>query len=235
MANQGAFIAEAKQGLSAFALQPLTLNQCPSLIEAQGGSIRLEGYTADKFEKIVLCTIEIEATSLVETSVLAWPETGSDLPILWCNLTRVPHVMNVAVFDFLPVMDPVLQPKQTAAAIDGLRTLKATALTLLGDTLIDQAVMLPSRSVYALSPYNTVVNLSDAGLATLPDVLGRYLRAYHALWKQAPVVADLIDRDHRTRRLAAIRALMKANDPGFPFMVDVFGQEATEQVFDAVF
>ena len=127
MANQSSFIAEAKHGLAAFTLQPLPLDQSLGLIEAKGGSIRLECYTADKFEKIVLCTIEIEATSLVEASVLAWPEAGYDLPILWCNLTRVPQVMNVAVFDFLPVMDPVLQPEQTAASIEGLRTLKASS------------------------------------------------------------------------------------------------------------
>jgi hypothetical protein len=167
MANQSPFIAEAKQVLAAFTLQPLPLDQSLGLIEAKGGSIRLECYTADKFEKIVLCTIEIEATSLVEASVLAWPEAGYDLPILWCNLTRVPQVMNVAVFDFLPVMDPVLQPEQTAASIEGLRTLKANALTLFGDTIIDKAVMLPSRAVYALSPYITVVNLSEAGLVLI--------------------------------------------------------------------
>lgn len=235
MAKQSAFIAEAKQGLAAFTLQPLPLDQSLGLIEAKGGSIRLECYTADKFEKIVLCTIEIEASSLVEASVLAWPKVEYDLPILWCNLTRVPQVMNVAVFDFLPVMDPVLQPEQTAASIEGLRTLKANALTLFGDTIIDKAVLLPSRAVYALSPYNAVVNLSEGGLAHLPSVLGSYLSAYHDLWKQAAVVEDSIDRDHRTRRLAAIRSLMKANDPGFPFMVQVFGQDATCRVFDAVF
>ena len=235
MANQSSFIAEAKQALAAFTLQPLPLDQSLGLIETKGGSIRLECYTADKFEKIVLCTIEIEATSLVEASVLAWPEAGYDLPILWCNLTRVPLVMNVAVFAFLPIMDPVLQPEQTATSIEGLRTLKANTLTLFGDTIIDKAVMLPSRAVYALSPYITVVNLSEAGLVHLPAVLGNYLRAYHDLWKQASVVEDPIDRDHRTRRLAAIRTLMKANDPGFPFMVDVFGQDATCRVFDAVF
>jgi hypothetical protein len=37
---------------------------------------------------------------------------------------------------------------------------------------------------------------------------------------------------HRKQEL---RTLMKANDPGYPFMVDVFGEETTHRVFDQVF
>ncbi len=37
-----------------------------------------------------------------------------------------------------------------------------------------------------------------------------------------------------TKKKAATRTLMKANDPGYPFMVSVFGEEK-QMVFDSVF
>ena len=37
------------------------------------------------------------------------------------------------------------------------------------------------------------------------------------------------------KKKAATRTLMKANDPGYPFMVSVFGEEKTKSVFDSVF
>lgn len=80
-----------------------------------------------------------------------------------------------------------------------------------------------------------MVNLSEAGLSHLPAVLDDYVRAYLELWQQVPRLEDPQIRDHRSKRMTAIRTLMKANDPGFPFMVQVFGEEATTRVFDAVF
>ena len=191
-------------------------------------------FAAEKFEKIVLCTIALDTTSVLESSVLAWPAAGYDLPILWCNLTQVPAVMNVASFDFMPIMDPVLWPDR-AAPIEGLRALKRDALTRFGDTLVDKAVTLPSRALYALSPYNLVVDLSDAGLTPLSAVLDAYLRAYHDLWKQATLLDDPVERAHSIQRRSAMRALMKANDPGFPYMVNVFGEATTHGIFEAVF
>lgn len=235
MDTRSGFIDAARHGLSAFALAPLNIDPGLNQIQVPGGSLQLECYTADGVEKIVLCTIVIEATSVVESSVLVWPAAGYDLPVLWCNLTRVPQVMTVAIVDVLPVMDPVLWPERAMAAVEGVRALRTHALARLGETVVDPAVMLPSRALYALSPYHLCVDLTDAGLSRLTTVVDDYLRAYHALWQQASRLADPLERDHSVRRGRAIRALMKANDPGFPFMVKVFGEETTRRIFDAVF
>ena len=41
--------------------------------------------------------------------------------------------------------------------------------------------------------------------------------------------------DFCKRKKEATRKLMKENDPGYPFMVNVFGEEKTRKVFDIVF
>ena len=41
--------------------------------------------------------------------------------------------------------------------------------------------------------------------------------------------------DFCKRKKEATRKLMKENDPGYPFMVNIFGEEKTHKVFDIVF
>ena len=48
-------------------------------------------------------------------------------------------------------------------------------------------------------------------------------------------IANKKVKEHSIRKKMAARALMKANDPGYPFMIDVFGEERTRKVFDIVF
>jgi hypothetical protein len=49
-----------------------------------------------------------------------------------------------------------------------------------------------------------------------------------------PITDEKI-KEHSIRKKMAARALMKANDPGYPFMIDVFGEERTRRVFNIVF
>jgi len=235
MAEIKDFIEGAKKSLSALSMQPLALDPALQHIKAEGGSVDIELYTADKLEKIVFCTINIYETSVVEATALAWPDDRHNLPILWCNLTVVPSVMNVPIFDFVPMMDTVLWQDYAEAYIDGVSDLKAGALELLGDAVVNKDVELPSKTIYALSPYSLIANITEAGLPLIPRITDSYVQAYIKLREKAGPVEKPSDLEYYRKKRAATRSLMKGNDPGYPFMIDVFGEETTRKVFDTVF
>ncbi len=229
------FAGKAKTFMNAIPMQPVEIDPKLSRIEAEGGIIDLEIFKAEKIEKIVFCTINMHETGVVESTVMIWPDDNHNLPILWCNLTIVPEVMNVPVFDFVPMMDFVVWPGYAEKYVECIKDLKDNAIEILGDMVIDKAANLPSLSVYTLSPYKLVAMISDDGIAKVPEVTGEYIAKYAELWLQAePIVGDE-DRAYYLRKKAATSKLMKANDPGYHFMVDVFGEETTHKVFDLVF
>lgn len=228
------FITEVRKSLSALPLQPAAIDPSLKRIEAPGGVVDIEMYRGEKFEKVVLCSIAMHETGVLEQTVLAWPDEQHNFPILWCNLTIVPSVMNVPIFDFIPLMDIVTWPDYAQTYVAGIADLKAKALETLGDAIIDKAVDLPSLTIYTLSPYRVVCNITEDGIERVPGIVDAYISAYAALWRQArPVTGD--DLAYYRRKRAATRTLMKGNDPGYPFMIDVFGEENTARIFDAVF
>lgn len=229
------FAGLAKKSMGTFSLVPVDLDPGLARIEVEGGAIDLELFTADKLEKVVFCTIRMHESGVVESTAMAWPDDHHHLPILWCNLTIVPGVMNVPIFDFVPMMDIVVWPDYAERYIAGLSTLRDNALELLGDAVTDKAINLPSLSVYTLSPYRLVAKVTDEGVQKIPEVLKAYTGAYIALWKDASRLSDGPGKEFYLRKKAATRKLMKANDPGYAFMIDVFGEESTKEVFDSVF
>ncbi len=104
------FAGHAKQSMDALNLVPVDLDPQLARIEADGGTIDLELFKADKLEKVVFCTINMHESGVLESTAMAWPDGDHNLPILWCNLTIVPEVMNVPIFDFVPMMDIVVWP-----------------------------------------------------------------------------------------------------------------------------
>ena len=62
-----------------------------------------------------------------------------------------------------------------------------------------------------------------------------YITEYIRLWEQAPSFDDGPEKQFYLKKKAATLQLMKANDPGYGFMIDVFGEESTKKVFDSVF
>ncbi|MEI6128426.1 MAG: hypothetical protein WCQ99_17925, partial [Pseudomonadota bacterium] len=152
------FVQEAKKTLLTLPLQPAAIDPALQHIQKEGGTIDIEVFKADKFEKVVLCTINIFETEVVEASVLAWPDDNHNFPILWCNLTIVPSVMNVPIFDFVPLMDIVVWPGYAETYVAGIADLKEKALDIFGDTILNKAVDLPSLTLYTLSPYRTIIN-----------------------------------------------------------------------------
>ncbi|MBN2106580.1 MAG: hypothetical protein JW832_04080 [Deltaproteobacteria bacterium] len=236
MAEGIQFAAEAKKSLEALLpLQPVALDPQLQHIKTAGGSVDIEFFRADKFEKIVLCTINIFETEVVEATVMAWPDDRHNFPILWGNLTIVPCVMNVPIFDFVPLMDTVLWPDYADTYIEGVNELKADSLELLGDTVLNKDVVLPSKTIYTLSPYRLIANIKEEGVALVPQITDAYIKAYVKLWEKAGPVGNAADLDHYAKKRSATRTLMKGNDPGYPFMIDAFGEEKTHKVFDIIF
>ena len=229
------FAGQAKNSMSALKLTPVDIDPQLAHIEAEGGTIDLELFKADKLEKVVLCTIKIHESGVVESTAMAWPDENHNLPILWCNLTIVETVMNVPIFDFVPMMDIVVWPDYAETYIAGVSELRDKALEILGETVTDKAVNLPSLSVYTLSPYRLIAKVTDEGIEKTSEVLKAYISEYIKLWKKASTLDDGPEKQFYLKKKAATRKLMKANDPGYAFMIDVFGEEKTKKVFDYVF
>jgi hypothetical protein len=228
------FITEVRKSLSAMPLQPVAIDPALKHIEMPGGGIDIEIYKADKLEKIVLSAITIKDPPVVEASILVWPDDNHNLPILWSNLTMVESIMNVPIFDFIPLMDIVMWPDYAETYVSGIADLKAKALEIFGDTVIDKSIDLSSLTVYTLSPYRAVIKISDDGVERVPEAADAYIQAYIQLWKKAMPVPKA-DMDFYRKKKEATRMLMKNNDPGYPLMIDVFGEENTKKIFDAIF
>ncbi|MEI6126166.1 MAG: hypothetical protein WCQ99_06375, partial [Pseudomonadota bacterium] len=79
------------------------------------------------------------------------------------------------------------------------------------------------------------INISDEGIKRVSMATEAYIQAYIQLWQQAQPVQKAGDRDFYLKKKEATRKLMKGNDPGYPFMIYVFGEENTHKVFDIIF
>jgi len=235
MTKQSLFIETAKKALSRMPLKPVEIDPSLQNIEVEGGTVTVEVYSTDKIEKAVICTIAMHETGVAEETVLVWPDEEHNFPILWANLTIVPDLMNVPICDFIPLMDIVVWPEYAERYIQCVGDLKAEALGILGDTVADKAVDMPSLTTHAFSPYRLVARVSDDGVALVPRAAQAYIERYCELWQQADPVREGPERDFYRQKRAATRTLMKENDPGYAFMVDVFGEEQTRAVFDLVF
>ena len=234
MSQINAFVEAAKRAFQQIPLSAVAIEQDLRTVKADGGSVVLEVFKAEKFSKIVFCTIVIDETGVLESTAMAWPDENHNFPILWCNFTIVPEVMNVPIFDFIPMMDIIACSEYATRYVEGISDLKAEALDILGESVLNKAVDLPSRTVYALSPYKLIPMVTQDGIELVPKVTSMYIAAYLKLVQDAAPVPEQ-DRQYYLHRRQQLQTLMKANDPGYPFMVDVFGEETTHRVFDQVF
>ena len=229
------FIKEAKQFLKQLPLHNIPLDKELQHIEVEGGTIDLELFRCEKIEKAVFSGITVHESGVTDETVIVWPDASHNFPALWCTLTIIPSVMNIPIIDFVPMMDFVVWPDYGEQYIQGIKDIKLKALEILGDTILDKAVDLPSLSVYTFSPYSLVAKISDEGISRLPEVMHEYIQGYIKLWQDAKPVAEKPEGDFYLRKKEATRALMKGNDPGFPIMASIFGEEKTRKVFDLVF
>lgn len=229
------FFPKAHELLRTLALQEVAVDPAMKKIENDRGISEVCIYRNDKFEKIVFSEIRLHETGVDESSLIMWPRDGYALPVLWCNLTIVPGVMNVPIFDFIPMLDIVVWPEYAARYMPGLSDLRDSALETFGDTIINKAVDLPSLVAYALSPYRLIINVQEDGVQKMPEVVEVYLRAYLKHVQEATALTSDEQKEFSRRRKESCRKLMKGNDPGYPFMLDVFGEKNTQCIFDLVF
>jgi len=235
MAITSQFIESSKKALSRIPLEPVEIDPSLKHIEAEGGTVDFEVYSAAKIEKVVICVIKLHETGVDEQTVLVWPDDKHNFPILWTNLTIVPGVMNVPICDFIPLMDIVVWPGYAEQYIQCAGDLKAKAFEAFGDTIMDKALDMPTLTTHTFSPYRLVVRVTDDGVAIAPQVAQAYIEHYTGIWRQAEPVQEGSDRDFYLQKRAATRTLMKGNDPGYDLLINVFGEHQTGRVFDLIF
>jgi hypothetical protein len=228
------FVEIAKQSLSGLNLQPLMIDPDVASVEVAGGRIRLEVFTSAKISKAVFSTIEIDSMSVSEQSVILWPQDGYDLPIFWCNLTQMPG-LSFHIFDLIPLMDIVVWQEYGEKYLLKLPELRQKAEELLGSSITEKNFVLSSLVGWTFSPYRILFKLNEEGVAALAPVVQEYAAAYHECYKKAEPVTRSEERAFAMRRREAARRIMKENDPGYPLMTNLFGEDRTAKIFDVVF
>jgi hypothetical protein len=228
------FIENIKKNLSGLDLQPLMIDPALSSVEVAGGRIRLEVFRSDKISKAVFSIIEIDAMDVSEQSVIMWPQDGYDLPIFWCNLTQMPG-LSFHIFDLIPLMDIVVWQEYGEKYLLKLPELRQKAEELLGGGITEKNFALSSLVGWTFSPYRILLKLSEEGVAALAPVLQEYAAAYLECYKKAEPVSRPEERAFAMRKREAARKIMKENDPGYPLMTNLFGEDRTVKIFDIVF
>jgi len=228
------FIKAARQGLEKLSLKSVPIDPSLKFIKVEDGWITLDIFQGEKIAKAVFSIIEISSMSVVEQSVLIWPGNGYDLPVFWCNLTRMP-VSSFHIFDLIPVMDLVIWPSYGEKYLSALRELKKKATDHLKDGIAEKDFALTAAVAYAFSPFRLCFKLTDEGVSRITPLVEEYSRAYVNLWQKAEPVRQPDEEAFCTRKREAVRKLMKENDPGYPIMIRTFGEETTKRVFDTVF
>jgi hypothetical protein len=228
------FIKAVMKDLGKLSLQSVAIDPALKYIKAESGWITLDVFRGDKISKAIFSIIEIPSLSVAEQSIFIWPEDGYDLPVFWCNLTQMPG-MSFHIFDLIPVVDIVIWPQYGEMYLKTLPELKKKALEHLKDSVAEKDFELPSRVAWAFSPHRICLKLTDEGVSRIAPVLEEYCKTYVNLWKEAaPIRQPEVDTFCKRKREAA-RKLMKENDPGYPVMVNIFGEEMTTKVFDIIF
>jgi len=69
----------------------------------------------------------------------------------------------------------------------------------------------------------------------LGSVMDQYCKLYLKLWQDAVLIEKGEERQFAQRKKEAVRKMMKENDPGYYFMVNIFGEDTTRKVFDLIF
>lgn len=228
------FIEKVQQSLAGLNLKPLMIDPIISSLNVEGGRIKLEVFTADKISKAVFSTIEIDSMSVSEQSVIIWPGDGYDLPIFWCNLTQMPG-LSFHIFDLIPLMDIVVWQEYGEKYLLKLPELRQKTEELLSSGITEKNFTLSSLVGWTFSPYRILFKLNEEGVAALAPVVQEYAAAYLDCYKKAELVAQQEERTFAMRKREAARKIMKENDPGYPLMTNLFGEDRTAKIFDVVF
>jgi len=228
------FASVVKKSLDQLPLREVAVDPGLKRIEVEGGSIEIETFKAEKIEKLTFSTIKIHESSVSEESLLVWPEDTYDLPLFWCNLTQMPG-MNIFINDFSPLMDVVVWPQYGEKYLDDLLAIKDSAAEKLKDGMVERKFKLSTKTAWALSPHRTIFSLTDACIPRLGPIVDEYCKLYLKLWQDSAPIKKHEERQFCKRKKEALRKMMKENDPGYHFMVNIFGEDKTHKVFDLIF
>lgn len=228
------FIGKLKKSLEQLSLKEVAVDPELKRIEVEGGSITLETFKTEKIEKLTFSTIKIHASSVSEQSLLVWPEDSYNLPLFWCNLTQMPGI-NIFINDFTPLMDIVVWPQYGEKYLEDLLAIKDSAAEKLKDGLVEKEFKLSTKTAWTLSPHRTIFSLRDTCIPRLGPIVDEYCELYFKLWKEAVSIEQGEERQFCKRKKEAVRKMMKENDPGYYFMVNVFGEDKTRKIFDLIF
>lgn len=231
------FIGSAKTSFSSLMETPVEFDEELRDYVAEGGSIHLEVYTADKIEKIVFSSIQIEETGVSEESVFIYPDAGYEFPVFWANMTRMFGIINILIFDFMPLQDLVMTPSYGEEYMNPLYETKQQVMDeiLKKYTIKDKAYEFSSQAMYAYSPYRMIAQVSFLGAIRIADVVEAYSSTYLDLMEAAAELDAGAQLDYATEKHTALRELLQTNDPGYPFMVETFGEDITTRVMDVIF
>jgi len=228
------FLSRIKMNLDQLSLEEVTVDPKLKKIEVEGGAIDLTMYKCHKVEKLTFSTIKIYESSVSEESLLVWSEDNYDLPLFWCNLTQMPG-MNIFINDFTPLMDIVVWPNYGEKYLDDLLAVKNSAAEQLKEGMVDKAFTLSTKTAWALSPHCTIFSLKDESISQLASIVDQYCTLYLKLWQEATLIEPKEERQFAQRKKEAVRKMMKENDPGYYFMVNIFGEDKTRKIFDLIF
>jgi len=230
------FIGSAKNSFSSLMVTAVPFDEQLRHYETEGGSIDLEVYTSDKIEKIVFSSINIEETGVSEESVFIYPAAGYEFPVFWANMTRMFGIINIIIFDFMPLQDLVMTPSYGVEYMNPLYETKLQVMDeILKNTVKDKAYEFPSQAMYAYSPYRVIATVSIFGAIRIADIVNAYSSTYLNLLEAAAELGPGAQLDYATQKHAALRELLQTNDPGYPFMIKTFGEEITQRVMDVIF
>jgi hypothetical protein len=129
-----------------------------------------------------------------------------------------------------------MNPAYGQTYMEPLNATKAAVMDdILKRTVRDKAVEFSSLAVYAYSPYKMVVRVSKRGALKIADIVDAYGKTFIDLAQKAPQLEEGQARTYATQKLAALRKLMRENDPGYKYMLEVFGEDKTEEIMDVIF
>jgi hypothetical protein len=230
------FIGSAKQSLSTFIGEPVEFDETLAHYEGEGGTIDLEVYTSDKIEKIVFSSIHIEENDVWEESVFIYPAEGYEFPVFWANLTRMFTLVNIMIFDFLPLQDLVMTPSYGKRYMEPLAETKKQVMDdVLKRTVRDKAVFFASPFMYVYSPYKMLAQVSIPGAMRIADVVDAYAETYISLCDNATILDEGERRSYAEQKLTTLREFLSENDPGYEPMTNAFGEEKTQEIMDVIF
>jgi len=235
------FFGDMEAQLTEFMVEELAVDPAVGNVVTDGGEVTVQWYRADKIDRVVFSSIHIKETGVYEESVFVYPEEGYEFPVLWTNLTQMSG-MYILVVDFIPLQDIVMKKDYGQRYLAPLKTAKDNVLGtydspgILEGGVLDEVSFENYCSIYVFSPYKTIIMVAPNAIDRLADVLHEYCAAYISLVNESEMLeVGSADREYAADRLDAMLNLLQECDPGYKYMVEAFGQETTDGIFDVVF